>query len=137
MSIVHALLRLYAYGFHFLMAAFLVGLAVVAYVSGTHNLDPGGMVNYAGKELTDCLLGIGLTGVVVVILAILNKLRWLFPVYALLAMITLFRWFFVSSYRFPDRDAFWGALWLFVGAVGAFLGSLMELKRGRKRAHRT
>lgn len=136
MSIVHGLLRFYAYAYHFLMAAFLVGLAAVAYISGTHNLDPGGMVSYSGKELSDCLLGIGLTGIVVVILAILNKLRWLFPVYALLAMITLFRWFFVSSYRFSDRDAFWGGVWLFVGAVGAFLGSLMELKRGRKRPHR-
>ena len=136
MSIVHGLLRFYAYAYHFLMAAFLVGLAAVAYISGTHNLDPGGMVSYSGKELSDCLLGIGLTGIVVVILAILNKLRWLFPVYALLAMITLFRWFFVSSYRFSDRDAFWGGVGLFVGAVGAFLGSLMELKRGRKRPHR-
>jgi hypothetical protein len=136
MSIVHGLLRYYAYAYHFLMAAFLVGLAAVAYVSGTHNLEPGGMVNYSGKELTDCLLGIGLTGIVVVFLALFNKLRWLFPIYALLAMLTLFRWFFVSSYRFSDRDAFWSALGLFAGAVGAFLGSLMELKRGRKRAHR-
>jgi hypothetical protein len=136
MSFVHGLLRIYAYAYHFLMAAFLVGLSVVAYLSGVHNIDSGGMVSYSGKELTDCLLGIGLAGIVVVVLAVTNKFRWLFPIYALLAMITLFRWFFVSGYRFADRDAFWGSVWLFVGAVGAFLASLLEMKRGRKRAHR-
>lgn len=136
MRFVHVLLRTYAYLYHFLLAGFLLGLSVVAYLSGTHSLDAGGMMSLTGQDLTNCLLGIGLLGVTIVLLVIFNKLRWLFPIYALGAVFTLFRWFFSSSFVFEDQKAFEGAAWLFMGAIGAFLCSLLELKRGRPAVHR-
>lgn len=136
MSLVHALLRIFAYVFHFGLAAFLVGLAAVAYLSNLHNIESGGMTTLTGKDLTNTLLWIGLAGMVAVILAVLNRFRWLFPVYALFIVVTMFRWFFLSGYRFSDGNAFWWGVFLFVLAICAFLASLLELKRGRRYSHR-
>ncbi len=127
MRILHAMMRAYAYAYHFLTALFLLGIAVVTYLGGKHTIDTGGMTDMTGEPLTRALLGIGLGGIVCVILAILGRFRWLFTIYAACAMVTMFRWFFLSSYRFENADAFQGAIWLFVGSVGAFLCSFPKM----------
>jgi hypothetical protein len=137
MKILHALMRAYAYIYHFLLAAALTGIATVAYLSGVHNINTGGMMSLTGLQLTQCLLGIGLMGIVAVLLAVFGILRFLFPIYAAGAAFTLFRWFFASGYRFGSMEAFQWGIALFVGALGALLCSLLELKAGdRKRSRR-
>ena len=137
MKILHALMRAYAYIFHFLLAAVLTGIATVAYLSGVHNINTGGMMSLTGLQLTQCLMGIGLMGIVSVLLAVFGVLRFLFPIYAAGATFTLFRWFFASGYRFGSMEAFQWGIALFVGCVGALLCSLLELKASdRKRSRR-
>jgi hypothetical protein len=132
MRIVDALLRGYAYLYHFLMAAFLTGIALVAYLTGTHNINTGGMNQMTGVELTNCLLGIGLTGLLGVVLGATGIFRYLFPIYATGAAFTLFRWFFASAYRFDSQEAFQAGVLLFAGAVGAMLASWTEFRRRPK-----
>jgi hypothetical protein len=132
MKVLHALMRAYAYLFHLGNALFLTGLAGVAYLTGTHNLNSGGMVSYSGKELTQCLLGIGLTGIVCVLAGVTGKLKWLFPVYAIGAAFTMFRWFFTSGYHFGSQEAFQWGVAFFAGAIGAMLCSFLDFKTSKK-----
>ena len=130
MKILDAALRLYAYLYHLLMAAFLGGLALVAYLTGVHNINSAGMNNLRGETLTQCLAGIAVTGILSVVLAATGIFRFLFPIYAVGAAFTIFRWFFASGYSFRDQGAFAWGVWLFLGALGAMLASFLELKRG-------
>jgi hypothetical protein len=131
MAILNALLRYYAYLYHFLSAAFLAGLGLVAYLTGVHNLNTGGMMKLSGVQLSQCLIGIGVTGIVVVVLAVLGRFRFLFPIYATLAAFTMFRWFFASGYSFGTKEAFQGGLLYFAGAAGAMLCSFLDLRSSK------
>ncbi len=131
MSVIRSVLRIYAYLFHFLTGAFLLGIALVAYLTGVHNINSGGMVKHSGEVLSQCLLGIGLTGIISVALAALGKLRWVFAIYATLACFTMFRWFFASPYNFGSQEALQGAAALWVGSVGAMLASWTLLRRDK------
>jgi hypothetical protein len=119
MKALNALLRWYAYLYFFLLSAFLAGVAVVAYQSGTHNINTGGMTSVTGEPLSRLLLTIGLAGIVVVSLAIFGKLRWLLPAFAILAVLTMFQCLFLSAYRFESVSSFRTAVLFFLGGIVA------------------
>lgn len=119
MKALNALLRWYAYIYFFLLSAFLAGLGIVAYASGMHNINTGGMATTTGEALSKMLLIIGLCGILAVILAVLGKFRWLLQGFAILAVIGMFRALFVSSYRYDSAAGFQGAAILFLGAIVA------------------
>lgn len=133
MRILHALMRAYAYLYHFILAALLAGIALVAYLTGVHNINTGGMTTIAGKDLSQLLLGMGILGMVLVILAILGIARWLFPLYAIGIAILMFRWLFMSPYSFSGGGEFRGAILLFLGAFLAMLFSFLEFRSRRNR----
>lgn len=131
----NALLRTFASAYHFGVGVFLAGLAAVAYVGGVHNINTGGMTAAAGASLSRDLLLIGCGGILLSILALLGRFRWLFSLYCALAAVTMFRWFFASSYKFSSDTDFRWAIYLFAGAVGALLCSLIP--RHRQKNHRS
>lgn len=131
MKALNALLRWFAYIYFFLLSALLVGLALVAYQSGMHNINTGGMTSVTGEPLSRLLMAIGLAGIVIVNLAIFGKLRWLLPVFAILAVVTMFRCLFLSSFRFESVSSFRTAVLLFLGGIVAAAGTVL-----RKPAHR-
>ncbi len=119
MKQLNALLRWYAYIYFFILSAFLLGLAVVAYQSGLHNINTGGMTTVAGEPLSRLLLVIGLCGLAAVSLAIFGKLRWLLSAFAAVAMVAMFRGLFVSPFRFESASSFRIAVLIFLGGVVA------------------
>jgi hypothetical protein len=119
MKAINPLLRWYAYIYFFLLSAFLTGIALVAYKSGLHNINTGGMTTVTGEPLTRLLMAIGLCGILAVVLAIAGKFRWLLQAFGVLAVVTMFRCLFVSSYRFESSSAFQIAIWLFLAAIVA------------------
>jgi hypothetical protein len=125
------LLRVYAYGFHLVLALFLIGISTVALTSGT-NLTLG-MLPWQGATLTSATLLLGLVGVVCIIMAVTGFVRWLFPLWALIALILMLRGFFLSSYTFPSAGDFRSAVWLSIAAFVAFVGSLSLFGRRRAR----
>lgn len=129
----HALMRSFAYLYFAGVSAFLAGIALVAYLSGFHTLNSGGMTPQTGEDLSRLLLGIGVIGLITIALAVLGKMRWLFSIYAIFITIMMFRWLFLSSYTFESPDAFWMGVLLFGGAVIATLFSLFTLRSGRPR----
>ena len=116
------LLRLYAYLYHLVLALFLIGIGLMAVANGKDlNL---GMLPWEGSKVTQGVLVLGVLGLVCVLLAIAGWLRWLFPFWALAVLVLMFRGFFLAPYTFSGADQFRGAVWLTIGALGAFLGSL-------------
>ena len=116
------LLRLYSYLYHLVLSLFLIGLGIVAYSSGT-TLSLG-MLPWEGEKLTQALLALGVIGLVCIFGAITGLFRWLFPIWTLVICILMVRGFFLGSYSFSGADQFKGAVWLTIGALGAFLSSL-------------
>jgi hypothetical protein len=125
------LLRVYAYCFHLVLALFLIGISTVALNSGT-NLTLG-MLPWQGATLTSATLLLGLVGVVCILMAVTGFVRWLFPLWTLVALILMLRGFFLSSYTFPSSGDFKSAVWLSVAAFVAFIGSLSLFGRRRAR----
>jgi LPXTG-motif cell wall-anchored protein len=125
------LLRVYAYLFHLALGLLLAGMAIVALSSGT-DLTLG-MLPWQGALLTRAALLLGLLDVICLVLAVTGFARWLFPLWALFALIMMLRGFFLSSYTFPGAGEFKSAVWLTIGALVAFVGSLSLFGRRRKR----
>ena len=129
-----ALLRIYSYLYHLMLALLLLGLSLVAILSNSHTLKLG-MLPWKGSALTCWLFGAGLLGVLSILLALAGKLRFLFPLYALAVFGMMLRGYFVSGYSFSGKDEFRMASWLTVGALVAILGAWSQLrkKRGKRK----
>ncbi len=125
------LLRACAYVFHLLLGLFLLGLGIFVFSGGENNLKLG-MLPWEGAALTRAIVILGAVGVVCVLLAMLGMVRWLFPLWALLVFVLMFRGFFLSSYSFADAGQFKFDAWLTGGAFVAFLISLSLFGRRTK-----
>ena len=125
------LLRVYAYGFHLVLALFLVGVGIVALTS--QDSLTLGMLPWKGEVLTRAILMMGAVGIICVALAVTGVARWLFPLWALFALVMMLRGFFLSTYAFSGAGEFKVAVWLTVGALVAFVASLSLFGRRRRR----
>jgi hypothetical protein len=126
-SILGLLLRTYSYLFEVGLALLLIGLAIVAWASGPNNLALG-MLPWEGAALRWIILILGVMGLASVLLAG-SRLRLIFPLWSLFVLIMMVRGFFLSSYSFASANEFQLAVWLTIGALIAFLGSLGVLRR--------
>lgn len=132
MDILGAILRLYSYLYHFVLSLFLLLISVVVLLGGKHDLRLP-MLPWTGASLTYWVFWLSLTGLLLTILAALGKLRFLFPLWCLFVVVMMVRGFFLSPMYYAGSDQFYGAVWLTVGAVGAFLSSLQLYKRTDRR----
>jgi len=119
--------RAYACVFELLVSLAALGLAWLAWSDGLHLHLP--MFYAEGAPLDWWLLGSGIAGLAVVLLACTGAARWPLALWALVVFVQLSRGYFLSSYRFSGRAGFWEAAWLTVAALLAFLGSLTPRKR--------
>ena len=124
------LLRFYAYLFELALCLFLLALWIIVITSGQDNLKLG-ILPWEGAALTRAILITGAVGVVCCALALTGLLRWLFPLWTLFVFVMMFRGFFLSSYSFAGAEQFKFGVWLTVGALLAFLGSLSLFSRRR------
>lgn len=123
------LLRLFSYAYEFLLALFLFLISVVVLIGGKHQLSLP-MLPWEGANLTYWLFGLSLTGMVVTALAVLGKLKFLFPAWCLVVLVLMARGFFLSPYYYSDgAGQFRSVVLLFLGALVAFLGGLTLLRR--------
>jgi hypothetical protein len=113
-----------------ILGLLLAGMAIVALTSG-HSLTLG-MLPWQDAALTRGTLIVGVAGIICVALAVTGFVRWLFPLWALFALYMMLRGFFLSTYAFSDAGEFRFAVWLTIGALVAFLGSLSLFGRRRK-----
>jgi len=127
-AVLSAVLRIYSYLYHGLLALLLLAISGVAIGSNTHTLKLE-MLPWKGPELSHWLFFGSLAGLITLLLAITGIFRYLFPVWALVVLLMMARGFLLQPYSFSGKDQFYAVLWLIAGAVGAFLASLTLLKR--------
>jgi hypothetical protein len=125
------LLRVFSWLFELALSLFLIGLGIVAWVSGPNDLKLE-MLPWEGATLTRAILISGIVGAASVLLAG-SRLRWIFPLWCLCVLVVMIRGFFLSTYSFAGANQFQFAVWLTAGALIAFLGSLGVLRRSKAR----
>jgi hypothetical protein len=127
LAAVRALMRVFSYLFHGLLALFLLAICAVALSSG-QPLQLG-MLPWQGRELTYWLLCAALVGLLSVILAIRGTWRVLFFLWSLAVLVIIVRGFVFSHYHFPGAPEFHRALYLMAGALIAVFGAWFQLTR--------
>ena len=123
------LMRLFSYVYHLVLCLFLLGLGIVGWMSQSASFSAPWLA-WEGDHVK-LLLGAGSIGLLSVILAVTGKFRLLFVLWALVVVIMMFRGFFSGPYVYEGVEEFKTTLWMFAGALVAFLASLT----GRRKSH--
>ena len=117
-------MRIYSYFFHALFGLFLLGISIVALLSGTAlHLE---MAPWATNYL---LLGGALFGMVSLVLALTGATRWLFFLWSVVVFVLLAKGFFFSSYHFEGPSGFKTAALLTAGSLVALFGAALRIRR--------
>lgn len=133
MQALKALMRIYSYLFHGLLALFLIAVSGLALGLGVEKLHFG-MLPWSGKTLIYVMFFGGLVGLISVILAARGKLRLLFLLWSIAVPIVLIRGYVFSGYRFTGG---WGnAKYLIPGSILAILGAWFAYRMQSVRAKR-
>jgi hypothetical protein len=129
--LVGKLLRLYSYLYHFVLALFLFGLALVALLSS--NTLKISAVPWQGEAATQWLLWGSILGIMSIVLAVTGIFRYLFPLWAFAVLALMVRGYIIQSTPFAGPDDFRNTMLLTLGAFIAFLASLTLLTMNRRR----
>jgi len=120
-------MRIFSYLFHGLFALFLLGISVVALASGAPlHLD---MLPWSGETGTYILLGAGIFGILVLLLAMKGTLRFLFFLWSLVVFAMLVKGFILGSYQFDGSSGFKAVGLLIFAALLAILGAWFQMTR--------
>ncbi len=119
---IRKLLHLFSYLFSGGLSLFLIGLAVIALADGAQSFQLDMISQWTGAKLAKvllagCLLGLGATA-----LAACGRLRFLFPIWALVVFAMIVYGFFLSSYQFAGIEDFRSAIYLACGQLVTVLG---------------
>jgi uncharacterized membrane protein len=125
------MLRLYSYLYHFVLALFLLALAVVALASA--NTLRIAVLPWQGEAATQWLLWGSILGILSIVLAVTGIFRYLFPLWALAVFVILVRGYILQPIPFSGPDDFRNAMLLTLGAFIAFLASLTLFRMNRRR----
>jgi hypothetical protein len=120
------ILVIFSYVYHVVLALFLLAISAVSLIVDLPLQLR--MLPWTGAALTYWLLGLSAVGVISVALAVRGTFRWLFALYAIVALVLIVRGFFFSSFSFRNAEQFQdGALFTFAG-LGAMFGALKQAR---------
>jgi hypothetical protein len=125
-ALVKALLRLFAWVYHGVLALFLLALSGLAIAADMHSLKLR-MFPWEGESLTWWLLGLSLTALILVVLSIRRVARSVFFVWALAIFVFQAKIYIFSGYHFGGGD-FRTALYLIAGAALATVGAWFSMR---------
>jgi len=127
------LLRYYSIAFSLIFGFFMTGVAAVLLLSGNSNYKFEMLPFWKGNTALYGLLSLGLFGLLAALLALVKKARPLLVLFTLVfAGIFIYGFFMNMGYRFSGAAEAKTMAWLGFGAIGAFLGSLMQFERPRR-----
>ena len=122
-------MRIYSYLFHGLFALFLLGISAVALASGAPlHLE---MLPWTGQTGTYVLLGAGVFGLLVLLLALKGSLRFLFFLWSVIVFAMLVKGFILGSYQFDGSSGFKAVALLIFAALLAILGAWFQMTGAR------
>ena len=120
-------MRVFSYLFHGLLGLFMLGISAVAMASGTPlHLD---MLPWSGETGTHVLLGCGVFGIIVVLLALKGTLRFLFFLWSLVVFVMMVKGFFLSPFQFEGTSGLKAVALLTFGALLAIIGAWFQMTR--------
>lgn len=122
------LLHVYAYLFHLVLALFVLGMALVAWLARSSTFSLGVIPWYSGASLVRFLVITSVVGLLAVVLAASGRFRLLFALWTLFVLGMVVWGFFIGPYSYAGFDEFQTALWLFAAAVVAAAGGLSQLR---------
>ena len=131
MNFVRALLKYYSCLFHFVLGLFVAGMSLFFLITGANNVKMGMLPFWTGDALKYWMLGLGLVGIFSAAMAALNKIRILLVLFSFLALCLIVYGYFLGPYRFSNPAEAKSAGWFALGALGAFIGSLMQFPARR------
>ena len=135
MEAVKALLRLFSYLYHGLLALFLLALSAVALASGAAELRLD-MLPWSGATLAWVLLAASLFGLLAVVLAVRRAGAALLFLWSLLVAAMLLKGYVFSGYRFAPGVGVRTAMSLVLGSWLALLGAWFAVRSKATDEHR-
>ncbi|MGD0666670.1 MAG: hypothetical protein ABSB23_03855 [Bryobacteraceae bacterium] len=135
MEAVKALLRLFSYLYHGLLALFLLALSAVALASGAAELRLD-MLPWSGATLAWVLLAASLFGLLAVVLAVRRAGAALLFLWSLLVAAMLLKGYVFSGYRFAPGVGVRTAVSLVLGSWLALLGAWFAVRSKATDEHR-
>jgi len=132
---IKALLRLFAYLYHGLLALFLLLVAALALGSGAQalNLD---MLPWSGPTLAWILLAASVFGLIAVLLAIAGRTAAPFFLWSLAVAAMLLKGYVFSHFRFAPGVGVNTAIYLILGSCLALIGAWFALRMPNNRLPR-
>jgi len=124
---VKALLRLFSYLYHGLLALFLLAVSALALSSGAASLHLD-MLPWRGATLAWVLLAASLIGLIAVLLAVIRARSVPLFLWSLLVAGVLVQGYLFSSYRFAAGAGVRTAVYLVLGSWLALLGAWFALR---------
>lgn len=137
MGVVKAIVRLFSYAYHAILALFLMGISGLALATAPQSLHLD-MLPWTGSTLAYTVFFASLFGLLTVFLAATGRLAALFFLWSLAVTVLMIKGFFFSGYRFDPEHGARMAVYLIVGSVFALLGAwwtMMRKPAGAKRRY--
>ena len=135
MGAIKALLRLFAYLYHGLLALFLLLVAALALASGSGTSGSAAlrldMLPWSGVALAWILLAAALFGLIAVPLAIARRAAALFFLWSLLVAAMLLKGYVFSGFRFAPGVGVRTAIYLTLGSWLALAGAWFAVRRAK------
>jgi hypothetical protein len=128
------ILRVYSYLFEAILSLLSLAMSAVIFAS-PHQVVHLGWLPWTDESLGAWLAGLGVLGLLLAMLAVAGRLRFLLTLFALAALVILTRGLFLSGWRLNGPAELKNALLLVGGALLAFVGSV-PLGAGRERGYR-
>src|SRR5947208_17135188 len=126
-----AVMQLFAFLFHAVLALFLFAVATVALASGSASLHLS-MLPWTGGALSYALFFGALLGLLTIVLAVRGTLRVLFFLWSLGVLVLLVKGYFLSGYHFAPGEVS-TAVYLIIGSLLALTGAWFQMWRRRGR----
>lgn len=112
----------------------MLAVGFIAWVSNQHTLQIA-LLPWNGPALTYLLMGLGLAGIVITLLAAKKIVPVLFVLWSLAVLVMVARGYFFSSYNFGQSGVS-TALYFIAAALIAFIGSALQARAKRGVARR-
>lgn len=105
MKLLDRVLRIFSVGFLMILCLFFLGIGLLTYVSGVHNLQFS-LLPWSGPEATRWITGLSLFGLFSMAVSGRGKLSWLFAIFATYVFYRMIWGFYLGPHRFEGLDDF-------------------------------
>lgn len=122
MAFLRGVLRVYSWIFEAILCLMGIAISIVSLAASpvTVQLD---WLPWSDHAMPGWLIGIGILGLILVILAVVGRLRLVFFLFCVAMFALLFKGLFLGTHTFAGADSFRNAILLVLGSLLAIVGA--------------